>query len=203
MLKISEAIVVEGRYDKNTLLQIVDATVIETGGFAIFNDEKKRELLKRLAHKRGLIVFTDPDGAGLVIRNHIKGFIEPEYLKHAYIPEIPGKERRKDKRSKEGILGVEGVTPELIINALLQAGATVGNVSDKSSEKISKTDFYRLKLTGAPGSEQRRNELKSKLGFPQNMSTDALMQAINALYDREEFLRFAENMSNEKESSNI
>lgn len=202
MLKISEAIVVEGRYDKNTLLQIVDATVIEIGGFAIFNDEKKRELLKRLAHKRGLIVFTDPDGAGLVIRNHIKGFIEPEYLKHAYIPEIPGKERRKDKRSKEGLLGVEGVTPELIINALLRAGATVGKESEKCSEKISKTDFYRLKLTGAPGSEQRRNELKSKLGFPRNMSTDALMQAINALYDREEFLSFAENLSNEKESSN-
>lgn len=203
MLKVSEAIVVEGRYDKNTLLQIVDATVIETGGFAIFNDEKKRELLKRIAHKRGLIIFTDPDGAGLVIRNHIKGFIEPEYLKQAYVPEIPGKERRKNKGSKEGLLGVEGMTSGLIINALLRAGATVGKESAKSSEKICKADLYRLKLTGAPGSEQRRNELKLKLGFPQNMSTDALVQAINALYDREEFLRLAERMSNKKESSNI
>lgn len=196
MLSISEAIVVEGRYDKNALLQIVDATVVETGGFAIFNDPPKRELLKRLAAKRGLIVFTDPDGAGLVIRNYIKSFVEPQYLKHAYIPEIPGKERRKDKGSKEGLLGVEGMSPELITNALLRAGACAE--PDKSGDRITKTDFYRLKLTGAVGSEQRRTELKKKLGFPMNMSTDALLQAVNALYDREEFVQLYEIVQNAK-----
>lgn len=187
MLSVSEVIVVEGRYDKNTILQTVDATVIETGGFGIFNDREKRELLRRLALRRGLIVFTDPDGAGLVIRNYINGCVEPGLVKHAYIPEISGRERRKSKSSKEGLLGVEGMRPEQIIAALRRAGATFDGKPAAPRGKIGKADLYRLGLTGGEGSAERRGALKQRLGLPQKMSTDALLQVINALYERDEF----------------
>ncbi|MBQ3491639.1 MAG: toprim domain-containing protein, partial [Oscillospiraceae bacterium] len=125
MIKIREAIVVEGRYDKNTLSQIVDAPILETSGFGIMNDKKQLDLLRRVASTRGLIVFTDSDGAGFVIRNYLKGAIPAEQLKHAYIPDILGKERRKSAPGKEGKLGVEGMRPEIIVDALMRAGATV------------------------------------------------------------------------------
>ena len=125
MVKIKEAIVVEGRYDKNTLSQIVDAPILETDGFGIFRDKQKLALLRRAAQTRGLIVFTDSDGAGFVIRNHLKSAIPAKYLKHAYIPDIPGKERRKAAPGKEGKLGVEGMSPDIILQALRRAGATI------------------------------------------------------------------------------
>ena len=124
MVRIIEAIVVEGRYDKNTLSQIVDAPILETSGFGIFKDKQRMALLRRVAQSRGLIVFTDGDGAGFVIRNHIKCAIPAQYLKHAYTPDILGKERRKAAPGKEGKLGVEGMTPEVIVEALRRAGAT-------------------------------------------------------------------------------
>ena len=125
MVKIKEAILVEGRYDKNTLSQIVDAPILETGGFGIFKDKQQMSLLRKVAEIRGLIVFTDSDGAGFVIRNHVKSAIPGKFLKHAYIPDIYGKERRKDKAGKEGKLGVEGMKPEIILEALRRAGATI------------------------------------------------------------------------------
>lgn len=188
MLKVSEVIVVEGRYDKNTLSQIVDATVIECSGFGIFNDKQKQALLRRLAEKHDLIVLTDSDGAGFVIRNFIKGAVDPKYVKHAYIPEIIGKERRKTKASKEGLLGVEGMCPEVIIESLRRAGATIDGVESTPAAKISKADLYAIGLTGKENSAAMRKALLKKLELPEKLSSDAMLQVLNALYTREEFL---------------
>ena len=186
MIKIKEAIVVEGRYDKNTLSQIVDAPILETSGFGIFKDKKQMELLRKVAKVRGLIVFTDADGAGFVIRNHIKSAIPGKYLKHAYIPDIPGKERRKAAPGKEGKLGVEGMTPDIILQALRNAGATIeGETGKRTAGAITKADLMELGLAGVSGSEEKRKKLMKKLDFPEHMSPNALLTAINLLYDRE------------------
>lgn len=189
MLKIKEAVIVEGRYDKNTLLQAVNCTVIETSGFGIFKNSEKAALLRRLAATRGIIVFTDSDSAGFLIRNHIKGTIGGN-VKHAYIPDIPGKERRKSSPSKEGKLGVEGMRPEVIIEALRRAGATfIGSAPECEREQgISKADFFSLGLTGAPDSGKRRAALLKELSLPSKMTTNSLLDVANALYTREEFL---------------
>ena len=165
MVKIKEAIVVEGRYDKNTLSQIVDATILETKGFGLFKDKQQMALLRRVAQKRGLIVFTDSDGAGFVIRNHIKSAIDAKYLKHAYIPDIPGKERRKAAPGKEGKLGVEGMTPEIILDALRRAGATVEGEASQPCRDITKQDLMELGLSGGRDSSAMRLALLKKLGY--------------------------------------
>ena len=188
MYKISEVIVVEGRYDKNTLSQVVDAVIIETSGFGIFNDKEKQKLLRQLAEKRGLIVMTDSDGAGFVIRNFIKGAVDPKLVKHAYIPDISGKEKRKTKASKEGLLGVEGMHPEIIIEALRRAGATIDGEESPVIERISKADFYAKGLTGKVNSAAMRKALLKKLDLPEKLSTDSMLQVINALMSREEFM---------------
>ena len=186
MVKIKEAIVVEGRYDKNTLSQIVDAPILETSGFGIFKDKQQLKLLRKVAHLRGLIVFTDADGAGFVIRNHLKSAIPGKYLKHAYIPDIPGKERRKAAPGKEGKLGVEGMTPEIILQALRNAGATIeGETQKRTVGAITKADLMELGLAGASGSEEKRKKLMKKLDFPEHMSPNALLQALNLLFDLE------------------
>lgn len=189
MHRVSEVIVVEGRYDKNTLSQIVDAVIIETSGFGVFNDREKQQLLRTLAEKRGLIVLTDSDGAGLVIRNFIKGSVDPKLVKHAYIPEIYGKERRKAKASKEGKLGVEGMSPEVLLNALRRAGATIDGAAAQETEPISMADMYHAGLTGKPDSAMRRERLLSGLELPKKMTASALLPVLNALMSREEFLR--------------
>ena len=187
MVKIREAIVVEGRYDKNTLSQILDATILETSGFGIFKDKQQLELLRRVAKTRGLIVFTDSDGAGFVIRNHLKSVIDPQYLKHAYIPDIPGKERRKSAPGKEGKLGVEGMTREIILDALRRAGATFeGEETTFPKHQITKQDLMDLGLSGGPNSGEKRKQLLQKLNFPEKMSPNALLQALNLLYSLEE-----------------
>ena len=186
MVKIREAIVVEGRYDKNTLSQIVDAPIFETSGFGIFKDKEQMALLRRVAEVRGLIVFTDADGAGFVIRNHIKSAIPTQYLKHAYTPDIFGKERRKAKAGKEGKLGVEGMTRDIIIESLRRAGATFeGDDVDALRKEITKADLMDLGLYG-PGSAAKRADLIKKLRFPEKMSTNAFLQAVNMLYSLEE-----------------
>ena len=180
MVKIKEAIVVEGRYDKNTLSQIVDAPILETSGFGIFKDKQQMKLLRQIAEKRGLIVFTDADGAGFVIRNHIKSAIPGKYLKHAYTPDIFGKERRKAAPGKEGKLGVEGMRPEIIVEALQKAGATIEGETDKRTvQEITKADLVILGLSGIPGSEERRKKLVKKLDLPERISPNALLQALN------------------------
>ena len=186
MVKIKEAIVVEGRYDKNTLSQIVDTTILETQGFGLFKDKQQMSLLRRVAQKRGLIVFTDSDGAGFVIRNHIKSAIEGKYLKHAYIPDIPGKERRKAAPGKEGKLGVEGMTPQVILEALRRAGATVEGESAAAQRNITKQDMVALGLSGGPDSSRLRLALLKKLDMPAHMSANAMLQALNLLYTLEE-----------------
>lgn len=186
MVRIREAIVVEGRYDKNALSQIVDAPILETGGFGIFRDREQLELLRQAAKRRGLIVFTDSDGAGFVIRNYLKSAIEPEYLKHAYIPDLPGKEKRKRAPGKEGKLGVEGMTPEVILGALLRAGATLEGTVPREKNEITKQDMMELGLSGGPGSSEKRRLLQKELGLPEHLSSNGLLQALNLLMTREE-----------------
>ncbi len=186
MVKIREVIVVEGRYDKNTLCQIVDATVLQTDGFQIMKNKQQLSLLRRAAAARGLIVFTDSDGAGFVIRNYLKGAIPNQYIKHAYIPDIPGKERRKAAPGKEGKLGVEGMTPEVILEALRHAGATFeGESQTHRKGDITKQDLVELGLSGGVGSSEKRRLLLKKLDLPVHMSSKAMLQALNLLYTRE------------------
>lgn len=186
MVKIREAIVVEGRYDKNTLRQIVDAPIFQTDGFGIFRDRERMLLLRRAAEKLGLIVFTDSDGAGFVIRNHIKSAIPGKYLKHAYIPDIPGKEKRKSAPGKEGKLGVEGMKPEIILEALRRAGATFGDQEASASGDITKQDMMELGLSGGPDSSKKREKLIKALDLPEHLSANALLQALNMLYSLDE-----------------
>lgn len=187
MVNIREAIVVEGRYDKNTLSQIVNAPILRTDGFSIMNDKVQLELLRRVAQKRGLIVFTDSDGAGFVIRNYLKSAIPAQYLKHAYIPDIPGKERRKSAPGKEGKLGVEGMTPEVILQCLIRAGATIeGEEAPLRKSYITKTDLFLMGLSGGPSSKAKRLALLKKLELPEHMSSNAMLQALNLLYTKEE-----------------
>lgn len=193
MVKIREAIVVEGRYDKNTLSQIVDAPILQTDGFGIMNDKEQLALLRRVAQVRGLIVFTDSDGAGFVIRNYLKGAIPAQYLKHAYIPDIPGKERRKTAPGKEGKLGVEGMTPEVILQCLSRAGATVeGEETQPRAEEITKVDLCFMGLSGGPDSKAKRLALLKMLDLPAHMSSNAMLQALNLLYTKDELYRLVD-----------
>ena len=186
MIKIREAIVVEGRYDKNTLSQIVDAPIFETSGFGIMKDKAQLSLLRKVADSRGLIVFTDSDGAGFVIRNFLKGAIQAHQLKHAYIPDVYGKERRKSAPGKEGKLGVEGMRPEVIVDALRSAGATIeGESATHTTGNITKQDLMELGLSGGQDSSEKRKQLLKKLQLPEHMSSNAMLQALNLLIDLE------------------
>ncbi len=188
MYRIREAIVVEGRYDKNTLAQVVEATILETSGFGIFKDKERLALLRRLAESRGLIVLTDSDGAGFVIRNYLKGAVDPALVKQAYIPDRYGKERRKTAPSKEGKLGVEGMPPEVLLDALRQAGATFLDETEERSpprRAITKADLYAAGYSGGEGAAQRRQELLKRLDLPQHLSPNALLEVLNALYGYE------------------
>lgn len=187
MYKIKEAIVVEGRYDKNTLSQIIDAPIFETSGFGIFRDKQQMNLLRQVAQKQGLIVFTDADGAGFVIRNHIKSAIPAQYLKHAYTPDVFGKERRKPHGGKEGKLGVEGMTQAVILDALRSAGATfVGQTQEATVGCLTKQDMMRLGLSGCADSSEKRKKLLKKLDLPEHMSANAMLQALNILLTSDE-----------------
>lgn len=189
MRRIKEVIVVEGRYDKNALLQVVDATVLETAGFGVFNDRQKQKLLRSLAEKRGLIVLTDPDGAGFVIRNFLRSCLDPRLVKHAYVPDIAGKERRKAHASKEGKLGVEGMRPAVLLAALERAGATFedGEEASLPTPGVTKADLYALGLSGQPGSREKRAALIAALDLPERITADALLEVVNATMTREEF----------------
>lgn len=194
MIKIKEAILVEGRYDKNTLSQIVDATILESSGFGIFKNKEQMKLLRKIAQCRGLIVFTDSDGAGFVIRNHVKCAIPAQFLKHAYIPDVYGKERRKSAPGKEGKLGVEGMTREVILEALRRAGATFEDGNNRTLNCITKQDMMALGLSGGPNSAILRQKLMEKLDFPKHMSANALLDALNLLYSLEELKSIVETL---------
>ena len=187
MIKLRQAIVVEGRYDKNVLSQLVDAPIFETNGFGVMKNRELLGFLRRVAQTRGLIILTDPDGAGLVIRNFLKGALPKEGVLHAYIPDIPGKERRKTHPGKEGKLGVEGMTPEILLTALKNAGAQAEQ-TDAPTDKITKTDLFLAGLSGGAGSAEKRAALQKKLHLPANLGANAFLDALNLLMTREDFL---------------
>lgn len=189
MIKIKEAIIVEGKYDKIKLSSFIDGLIITTDGFSLFKDKEKRELIKTLAEKRGILILTDSDGAGFLIRNHIKGFVSSDKIKNAYIPEILGKESRKAKPSKEGTLGVEGVSKEIILKAL--ENCIVNNEEKENTDKITKLDLYEKGLFGRENSAQKRDKLKKELSLPKNLSSNALLDVLNFLITKEEFLAAA------------
>lgn len=194
MVKIRQAIVVEGKYDQNTLLQLVDATIFQTRGFGVMHDKALLELLRKAARTTGLIIFTDSDGAGFVIRNFLKGALPKEGVLHAYIPDIPGKEKRKRAPGKEGLLGVEGMTKEILLSALENAGADLGGEAEKRpGDTITKFDLYTAGLSGKPDSASKRAAFLEKLRLPAHMSANALLDALNLLYTREEFLSLFED----------
>ena len=187
--RIEEVIVVEGRYDRNMLLQVVDATVVETGGFSVFNDREKLAFLRRLADKQGLIVLTDSDGAGFVIRNYLKGALPAGKVKQAYIPDIQGKERRKRRAGKEGKLGVEGMRPDVLLEALRKADATFEDEDAAPTENktpITKADLVLLGLSGGQDSAAKRQALMKKLDLPEHLTANGLLEALNLLYSPEE-----------------
>ena len=188
MIKLEQAIVVEGKYDKNTLSQLVDAPIFETNGFGVMKDRALVALLRRAAGTRGLIVLTDSDGAGFVIRNYLKSVLPKQGVFHAYIPDVPGKERRKDKPGKEGKLGVEGMRPDVLLEALRRAGATIeGEETMAAGARITKADLYAAGLTGGADSKAARQRLLAQLDLPEHLSTNALLEVLNALMTREEF----------------
>ena len=185
--RIREVIIVEGRYDKNALSQVVDAVILTTEGFGVFRDKEKLAYFRRLAERRGVILLTDPDGAGFVIRNHLKGALPPEQVKQAYVPDVMGKERRKRKGGKEGKLGVEGMSPDVLLAALRNCGATFeGEEPVKQSAGITRADLMDKGLIG-PGSAARRAGLIQTLQLPEHLTTTGLLDALNLLLSREEF----------------
>jgi ribonuclease M5 len=202
MLRIQEAIVVEGRYDKHTLSQVVDTLILETAGFGIFRDPERMALLRKAAERRGLIVFTDSDGAGFVIRNRIRGAIPQQYVKHAYIPDIYGKERRKRQGGKEGKLGVEGMSPQVLEQALRRAGATVleeAPEAERTEPPLTKADLVMAGLAGGTDSAARRQVLLKRLELPAHMSANALLAVLNGCYGREEARRLLASLPRAEE----
>lgn len=200
MKKVREVIVVEGRYDKNTFSQVVDATVVTLGGFSVFNDREKLAFLRRLAQERGLIVLTDSDGAGFVLRNYLKGALPKDRVKQAYIPDIAGKERRKRRPGKEGKLGVEGMPPTVLLEALRRCGATFEDESAEAApaeQPITKADLYELGLTGGPDSAEKRREVLRRLDLPAHLTANGLLEALNLLYGRRAFLEWMADGNNE------
>ncbi len=195
MVKVREVILVEGRYDKNTLRQLVDAPILETKGFGIFKNRQMQAYLREVAQKRGVIILTDADGAGFVIRNFLKGILPKEQVKHAYIPDVYGKERRKAAPGKEGKLGVEGMKPETLLEALRRAGATLEGEASAPRNEITKLDLYEAGLTGGANSAAKRRALLDKLRLPERLSANGLLEALNLIYTKESFLAIIEELS--------
>lgn len=186
MLKIKEAIIVEGRYDKIKLSSLIDAHIIETNGFRVFSDKEKQNLIRKIAEARGILVLTDSDSAGFVIRNFLKGVVDKSKIKHCYIPQIHGKEKRKAQSGKEGLLGVEGVSDEVIIEAVRKSGATVIGENTVRENEIKKSDLFWLGLTGAENADKNRKKLLKYLNLPTYLSTNAMLSALNCLYSFKE-----------------
>lgn len=195
MIQVKEAIIVEGKYDKIKLSSIVDGLIVETDGFRIFKDKEKMTMLRKLAESRGLVILTDSDSAGFLIRHYLVGSIPPEHIKNAYIPDIPGKEKRKSVPSKEGKLGVEGVPAEAIREALRRAGVGVGEEPTSVSRKrITKADLFLTGLSGGKESSEKRRDLLRRLNLPEHLSANAMLEVLNSLMEREEFLKLVSKL---------
>lgn len=186
MIKIKEAVIVEGRYDKIKLSSLIDAPIIETNGFRVFSDKEKQNLIKKIADARGILVMTDSDSAGFVIRNFLKGVVDKSKIKHCYIPQIEGKEKRKAQSGKEGLLGVEGVSDDVIIDAIRKSGATIIGENSTAKKEITKSDLLYLGLTGTENAQKNRNMLLKHLRLPTYLTTNAMLTALNCLYSLEE-----------------
>lgn len=187
MLKLKEAIIVEGRYDKIKLSSIINAPIIETSGFRIFKDKEKQNLIREIARTRGILVFTDSDGAGFVIRSFLRGAVNPQLIKHAYIPMIHGKEKRKQQPSKEGLLGVEGISDNDIIDAIRKSGATIiGETAQVTSNDITKQDLYEFGLSGRDNSAKLRTRLLNELNMPTYITANAMLTMLNCLLTKSE-----------------
>lgn len=187
MIKIKEAVIVEGKYDKIKLSSIIDGLIIETGGFRIFKDKEQMELIRRLADTRGILILTDSDSAGFLIRHYLSGSIPAEKIKHAYIPDILGKEKRKEQASKEGKLGVEGVPVQSILEALQRAGVTCDSGEEPAGRQITKTDLYLAGLSGGPDSAQKRRVLLKELNLPEHLAANSLVGVLNSMISYEDF----------------
>ena len=195
-LKLRQAIVVEGKYDQNTLRQLVDTAIFTTNGFTGMKDPALLRLLQKAAQTTGLVILTDSDGAGFLIRNTLKSALPETGVLHAYIPDLPGREKRKAAPGKEGLLGVEGMTPEILLKALRNAGAEFadGSTPPPAREPITKQDLFALGLSGGPESAKKRAALLKALSLPAHMSANALLQALNVLFSREEFFTQARRL---------
>ncbi|MBR4286397.1 MAG: DUF4093 domain-containing protein [Clostridia bacterium] len=196
MIKIDRAVIVEGRYDKIKLASILDAVIIETEGFGIFNNKEKQRLIRRLADTKGILILTDSDSAGFKIRSFIKGIVPAEKIKHAYIPDIFGKEKRKTEPSKEGKLGVEGVKKELILEALEKAGVFCEETENEEKREITKLDLYEDGLSGRENSDELRKKLLSHLDLPERLTSNALVQILNTFLTYEEYKKAIEEIKN-------
>ncbi len=196
MISIKEAVIVEGRYDKIKLSSVIDAPIIETNGFRVFKDKEKQNLIRQIANKRGILIMTDSDSAGFVIRNFLKGSVAKDKIKNAYIPQLCGKEKRKTEKSKEGFLGVEGVSEEIILDAIRKSGAEIlGEDKKETRKEITKSDFYDLGLTGQENSKILREKLLKHLNMPTYLTTNALITALNCLYSFEELKNILEELN--------
>ncbi|MDD7358114.1 MAG: DUF4093 domain-containing protein [Eubacterium coprostanoligenes] len=191
-IKLTEAVIVEGKYDKIKLSNILDAFIIETNGFAIFKDKSKLSFIKKLAKERGIIILTDSDHAGFMIRNYISSGVPKEQIKNVYIPDVFGKEKRKDTPSKEGKLGVEGMTKEVILASFEKAG--VSSTSSVCDNPITTVDFYDLGLTGGANSKAKRKAVCKALDLPEFLSTSSLISCINNFMTKEEFFDLCQNL---------
>ncbi len=201
LIKIKEAVIVEGKYDKIKLSGFIDGLIITTEGFGVFKDKEKQQLIRRLADTRGILIITDSDGAGFVIRNFLKGIASPEKIKHAYIPDIIGKEKRKTAPSKEGKLGVEGLSEEIISRAIAASGAQceLTRGKERVQSDITKTDLYEYGLTGSDNAATNREVIKKLLGLPAKLTANSLLGVLNCLMTREEFIEFMERITVEGE----
>ncbi len=199
MIKISRAVIVEGRYDKIKLSSVLDAVIIETDGFGIFNNKEKQKLIRRLAETKGLLVLTDSDSAGFKIRSFIRGIAPAEQIKHAYIPDILGKEKRKTEFSKEGKLGVEGVDTEIILSALHKAGVLCEETTESTRREITKLDLFEDGLSGGENSDDLRKKLLKHLDLPERLTSNALVQILNTFLTFEEYKEAVKEITNGKE----
>ena len=196
MIKINQAVIVEGRYDRKKVENILDTLIIETDGFAIFKNREKQALIRRLADTRGIVVLTDSDTAGFKIRSFLGSIVPPEKIIHAYVPDILGKEKRKDKPSKENKLGVEGMTAEIIVKALDRAGVT-SEKSEKTAKKpVTKIDLYEDGITGGDNSKTKKALLLKKLDLPERLSTNSLLKLINTFMTYEEYKKIIDEIKN-------
>ena len=195
---VREAIIVEGRYDKIRLSELIASPIIETGGFRIFKDREKQNLIRQIAERRGILIMTDVDSAGFVIRNFLKGIVPDSRIRHAYIPTVEGTERRKAQPSKEGILGVEGMDREALITAIRNSGAEIVGEKAQGRGEITKSDFYDYGLTGQENSAKLRGMILADLGLPRYLTANAMIAAVNCLFCKEEYEIYLEQLNSKE-----